>query len=157
MSGILSMNSGAPFSVQLPFDNANTGTGGQFAQVVGNPLPSGFQQTRAHWYNPAAFAVCVPYTYCNAGRNILRGPARDVFDFSLSKNFHFTESKFLQFRVDSFNLFNRVNFASPGGGAQGSFVNFGGASSTAVGTPTYMQIYGAGPGRVMQFALKLFF
>jgi hypothetical protein len=157
MSGIVSANSGAPFSVYVPFDNANTGTGGQHADQVGNPLPSGFQQTRAHWYSGAAFAVPAQFTFGNAGRNILRGPGRVNVDFSLMKDFKFTEAKYVEFRVDSFNIFNRVNFASPGGGAQGSFANFGGAAGTSVGAPDFMQIFSAGPAREIQFALKLFF
>jgi len=120
-------------------------------------LPSGFKQSRDLWYNPSAFAVCAPYTFCNAGRNILRGPARVDFDLSLSKDFKFTESKYLELRVESFNLFNRVNFASPGGGAQGSFTNFGGAAGATVGTPNFMEILAAGPAREIQFGLKIFF
>jgi hypothetical protein len=157
VGGILSANSGAPFSVVLPFDNANTGTGGQFAEQFSSPLPSGFKQTQTAWYDPNAFGACAPYTYCDSGRNILRGPSRVDFDLSLSKDFKFTESKSLQLRFESFNIFNRVNFASPGGGAQGSFTNFGGAASVAAGTPNNMEIFAAGPAREIQFAAKLYF
>jgi hypothetical protein len=143
--------------VTLPFDNANTGIGGQFAQEVSNPLPPGFKQTQTAWYDPSAFGVCAPYTYCNTGRNILRGPGRADLDFSLYKDFKFTETKYLQFRVETFNLFNWVNFASPGGGALGSFVNASGAASVSEGTPNYMEILAAAPGREIQFALKLYF
>jgi hypothetical protein len=156
-TAIVSGHSGAPFSVTLPFDNANTGIGGQFAEEVSNPLSAGFKQTRAAWYDPNAFAACAPYTYCNTGRNILRGPGFADLDFSLYKDFKFTESKYLQFRVETFNLFNRVNFASPGGGALGSFVNASGAASVSEGTPNYMGIFAAGPAREIQFALKLYF
>jgi hypothetical protein len=157
MGGILAANSGAPYSVELPFDNANTGIGGQFAQQVSAPIPSGFTQTRAAWFDYNAFGACASYTFCNTGRNILRGPGRVNFDFSLSKDFRFTETKYLQFRAESFNIFNRVNFASPGGAAQGSFTNFGGAASVSEGTPNYNAIFAAGPAREIQFALKLFF
>ena len=157
MGAILAANSGGPFSVTLPFDNANTGIGGQFAQEISNPRPSGFTPTRAAYYDPNAFGACAQYTYCNTGRNILRGPGRVDFDFSLSKNFKFTEAKYLELRIESFNLFNRVNFASPGGGAQGSFTNFGGAASVSEGTPNYMGIFAAGPGREIQFGAKLHF
>jgi hypothetical protein len=157
LGDILAANSGAPFSVVLPFDNANTGIGSQFAEELSNPLPSGFKQTQFTWYDPNAFGACATYTYCNTGRNILRGPAHVNFDFSLSKDFKFTETKYLQFRVETFNLFNRVNFASPGGSAQGSFTNFGGAASISAGTPNYMEILNAGPAREIQFALKFVF
>jgi hypothetical protein len=157
LGGILAANSGAPFSVVLPFDNANTGIGDQFAQQFSNPVPSGFKQTRDAWFDPNAFGVCAPYTFCSTGRNIMRGPAHINFDLSLSKDFKLTETKILQFRAESFNIFNRVNFASPGGGAQGSFTNFGGAAAVSEGTPNYNAIFAAGPGREIQFALKLLF
>ena len=157
LGAILAANSGGPFSVLLPFDNANTGIGDQFAQEIAPPRPSGFTSTRAEWYDPSSFGACASYTYCNTGRNILRGPSRVDFDLSLSKSFKFTETKSLEIRIESFNLFNRVNFASPGGGAQGSFTNFGGAASVSEGTPNYMGIFAAGPGREIQFAAKLHF
>jgi hypothetical protein len=157
LGGILAANSGGPFTVYVPFDNANTGTGGQTAQQISAPVPSGFKQTRAAWFDYNAFGACAPYTFCDTGRNILRGPARVNFDFSLYKDFKFTESKYLEFRAESFNIFNRVNFASPGGGAQGSFTNFGGAAGVSEGTPNYNAIFAAGPAREIQFALKLFF
>ncbi len=156
-TGILAANSGAPFSVVLPFDNANTGIGDQFAEEVSAPIPSGFHQSQAAWFNGSAFTVCATYTYCNTGRNILRGPGRVEFDYSLYKDFNFSETKYLEFRVETFNLFNRVNFASPGGSAQGSFTNFGGAAAVAEGTPNYNEILSAGPAREIQFALKLVF
>jgi hypothetical protein len=157
LGGILAANSGGPFSVVLPFDNANTGIGNQFAEEVAPPRPSGFTPTRAAWYDPSSFGTCAQYAYCNTGRNILRGPDRIDLDLSLSKNFKFTETTGLEIRIESFNLFNRVNFASPGGGAQGSFTNFGGAASVSEGTPNYMGIFAAGPGREIQFGAKLHF
>lgn len=156
-SGIFSANSGSPFSVLAGFDNANTGAGGQYADRVGNPLPSGFVQNRFHWYNPAAFAVSPPYTYGNGGRNTLYGPPHYTFDFSLMKNFTFAESKRLQFRAEAFNIFNRVNFANPGGGASPGYANPGENSSTSKNSPTFMQIFNAGPARVVQFGLKIIF
>jgi hypothetical protein len=157
LGAILSANSGGSFSALLSGDNANTGVGGQFAEQLSSPRPSGFTPTRAAWYDPNAFGVCAAYTFCDSGRNILRGPGRVDFDLSLSKDFKFTESKYVELRFESFNLFNRVNFASPGGGAQGSFTNFGGAANVTEGTPNYMGIFAAGPARQIQFAAKLFF
>jgi hypothetical protein len=156
-SGIFSANSGSPFSVQVGFDNANTGAGGQYPELVGNPLPPGFVQNRFHWANPAAFAVPASFTYGNVGRNTLMGPSQITFDFALMKNFNFTESKYLQFRAEAFNISNRVNFANPGGGASPGYANPGENSSTSVISPNFMQILAAGPARVIQFGLKMVF
>lgn len=50
------------------------------------------------------------------GRNALRGFGFQQFDFAVRRQFKLTERAQLQFRVEFFNLFNRVNFADPGGG-----------------------------------------
>ncbi len=49
----------------------------------------------------------------NAGRNTLLLPGIRNLDFSVFKNFHVTEGKFFQFRVDMFNAFNHPQF-TPG-------------------------------------------
>jgi hypothetical protein len=141
-SGILTAHTGSPFTVTVPFDNANTGTSSQHGELVGNPKPSGFKQGQALWYDPTAFAVPTAYTYGDLGRNTLTPPGLVQFDFSLSKDFKFTESRYLQFRAESFNLTNRVNFGNP---------------NSAVGGPNFMEIFGANTAREIQLALKLFF
>jgi len=52
----------------------------------------------------------------NAGRNTLTTPGRTNFDMSFFKNFRFTESRYLQFRTEFFNIFNhrQYSFANPG-------------------------------------------
>ncbi len=52
----------------------------------------------------------------NAGRNILRGPFQQNWDFSIFKRFRITESHALEFRTEFFNLWNQPVFASPGCG-----------------------------------------
>jgi hypothetical protein len=119
--------------------------------------PAGFQQTIYQWYNPDCFVVAPPYTFGNLARNTLRGPDFRNFDFSLFKDFNFTESKKLQFRSEFFNILNHANFSPPGGGATGAFTQLGGSVSTAIDTPTFMQILSASSARQIQFALKLIF
>jgi hypothetical protein len=158
VSGIVSAYTGSPFTVSIPFDNANTGTGQRANVVPGCQLkPSGFQQNVYHWYNPDCYVVPPPYTFGNAQRNSLRGPDFRNFDFSLYKDFKLTESKTLQFRSEFFNIFNRANFAPPGGGSTGAFSILGGNPGTSVDTPTFMQIFNAAAAREIQFALKLVF
>ncbi len=161
ISGITTAESGSPFTVTVPFDNANINPSSetQRGNVVPNAslLPSGFQQSVFQWYNPAAFAVPAPYTYGNAGRNSMRGPSYLDFDFALFKTFQLSESMALQFRAETFNIFNNVNLSPPGGGASGGFSTLGGASTTAVGAPGFMQIFSAAAAREVQFSLKFLF
>ncbi len=158
LSGIATADSGTPFSVYLPFDNANAGTGQRPNAVPGcQVVPPGFKQTVFEYYNTNCFSLPAPYTFGNLARNSLRGPDFRNFDFSLFKDFKLTESKRLQFRSEFFNILNRPNFSPPGGGATGAFSSLGGAVTTSFATPTFMQIFNAASARQIQFALKLIF
>jgi hypothetical protein len=61
-----------------------------------------------------AFAVPAQFTYGNGGRNILRGDNLLQMDFSLLKDFVFSEARRLQFRAEFFNVTNHPVFANPG-------------------------------------------
>jgi hypothetical protein len=74
---------------------------------------------------------------------------------ALEKDIHFTESKYLELRLETFNTFNHAQFAAPNG------------TIPAAGTPasqnTFGQILGVqqvttqGDGRVVQIAGKIYF
>jgi hypothetical protein len=95
--------------------------------------------------NAAAFAAPAPYTYGNAGRDILSGPGLTNFDASLSKNFRFGERVTFQFRAEAFNTLNHPNFGNPS--ATFGTVSFGNITS----------LNGNAPMRQIQFAGRLFF
>ena len=59
----------------------------------------------------------------NMRRNMFPDTGFRNFDFSLAKNFHFGESKRLQFRAEFFNILNHPNFANPYGGQNGFGLN----------------------------------
>ena len=97
-----------------------------------------------YYFNPATFAD-PPLGQFNVGtqRTICCGPGLDDWDFSVHKQINLTETKYLQFRAELFNVFNHTNFSNPDGGfSDGS--QFG-------------EITTAGDPREVQFALKLFF
>jgi hypothetical protein len=146
--GIITFQSGRPFSVALlpEVDNSNTGRSvlgfqaNDRPNLVGNPVAS--NPTESQWFNTSAFAMPAFGSFGNAGRNILEGPGLAVFNISLVKNIGITEGTRLQFRVESFNLFNRTNYNLPD--------NF-------FGSPTFGQILSAQNPRHMQFGLKFLF
>lgn len=141
VAGIVTFQSGFPFSVTESSDPSNTAGGFDYRpNLVGNPIPS--HQTLQQWFNPAAFAVPAAYTFGDAGRDILRGPSLDNWDLSLLKNFHFTEKKFLQFRAEAFNTFNHPHFYNPDSNIQ---------------DPTAGQILSASDPRILQLAMKIYF
>lgn len=146
--GIVTLQSGRPFTVALLSEIDNSGTGRSILgfgandrpNVVGNPELS--NPTTLQWFNTAAFAFPAPGTFGNAGRNILDGPGFQNFNAALVKNTAFSERVKLQFRAEAFNLFNHPNFNLPD--------NF-------LGSPTFGRITSARDPRHLQFGLKLLF
>jgi hypothetical protein len=137
---IVSLNSGFPFSLLVPFDNANVGGGAQRPNVVGDLLPSGFKQTPSAWFNTSAVEVPAQYTFGNMGRNALRQDGYQNVDVGASKQFRITERSNLEFRGEFFNFFNHPNLGPP---------------DTALGSPSFGQIRKiVGSQRLVQFGLK---
>ena len=85
-------------------------------------------------------------TYGNSGRAIFRLPGRNQTNLSLIKNFYFNQEKgrYLQFRVESFNVFNHTQFFIDGNGNQ-------------IGTSTYGRPGSTRLPREFQFGLKIYF
>ena len=104
----------------------------------------------AEYFNVAAFAPNALGTFGSSGKNILRGPRLFNTDLSLLKDFKITESQTLQFRAETFNLFNTPQFGTPGANISAP-VNFGRSTST-ISTPA-----GFGTNRQNQFALRYSF
>ena len=146
--GILTLQTGRPFTVALlsVIDQSNTGRStlgfgaNDRPNVVGNPELS--HRTPDLWFNTAAFAFQPFGSFGNAGRNILDGPGFVNFNGSLLKTTKLKEGLDLQFRFETFNLFNHPNFNLPD--------NF-------LGSPTFGRILSAGSPRHIQFGLKLLF
>ena len=83
------------------------------------------------------------------------GPSLQTWDFSMRKQFRINERFGLRFQADMFNAFNRANFRLPD-------VSFGTLATRADGTTgpsnaAFGKISTAGPGRNIQFGLKLNF
>jgi len=146
--GILTLQTGRPFTVALPSDFDNSGTGfsslgfgaNDRPNVVGNPRLA--TRTPARWFNTAAFALPQFGSFGSAGRNILEGPGYQNINASLVKNTSLKESLTLQLRVEFFNLLNHPNYNLPD--------NF-------FGSPTFGQILSAQSPRHIQFGAKLLF
>jgi hypothetical protein len=67
------------------------------------------------------------------------GPSTRTVDASLAKNLKMTERVRVQFRIDSFNLFNHPQYGNPGGGTNTGAVSIGFGSASfldANGNPT---------------------
>jgi hypothetical protein len=143
VSGIGTFQTGAPFSVNLPSDNANTGNGpNQRPNVLRDPnLKSG--KTPERWFDTSAFEMPAQFTYGNAGRNIVYADGNANFDFSLAKEFRIREAKQLEFRAEVFNLTNHTNFDQ--------------APGRTAFTANFGRYFSALNPRQMQFGLRLMY
>jgi hypothetical protein len=142
------IQSGLPFNVG--FDTSGiSDTGPNRPDIVGDPKTGG---PRNRFFDPTVFAKPAVGTFGNLKRNALRGPNYWRTDASLFKKFRFTESKELEFRVETVNLFNHVNLDQPDafiGDPANPNANAGRITNTAFG--------GTDPQRNFQFALKFKF
>jgi carboxypeptidase family protein len=145
-SGILIVQSGAPFSVNLSSaeDTANigliNGVNVERPNLIGNPNEG--PKVPAEWFNAAAFALPPQYGFGNSGRNIVLGPGLASLDLSLQKKWSLHENQALQFRVDAFNTLNHPNFNLPG---------------RILGAPNFGVSTSAQDARELQLALKWIF
>jgi Carboxypeptidase regulatory-like domain len=112
--------------------------------LVGNPVLPALERTVQRWFNTDAFAAFnpAPQAFGTAGVGVMRGPGYANFDFNLAKNFPLDERRSMQFRTEVFNAFNHANFNPP---------------DIRRDATTFGQILSAQNGRIMQFALKLYF
>ncbi len=103
---------------------------------------------RRQYHCPRAFSAAPSGTFGNIGRNALRGPGFGSVDFFIFKETPITERLRTQLRVEIFNLFNRANFANPGGnlnapasfGVIGNTRRGGGAPGIGFGEPRNVQL-----------------
>jgi len=142
LSGIVTLQSGAPFTVIIGTDRANIGSGpAQRPNVTCDPNDGG-AKTSAQWFNTACFTLQDNFTFGNSGRNTVLAPEFTNVDASVQKDIRISERSRMEFRLEVFNLLNNVNFDVPNRTAFTS--NFG-------------RIFSAGPSRQTQLALKLHF
>ncbi|MGE0884701.1 MAG: TonB-dependent receptor [Blastocatellales bacterium] len=148
------IQSGLPYN--LSYDaGANIDTGPNRPNVNGDAGDS-LSGTR-YSYNTSAFSNPGVGKFGNLKRNALRGPNYWRTDASLFKKFKFSETKELEFRIESVNFFNHVNLGNPdsfigsfnAAGNLNQNSNLGVINSTAYG--------GSDPQRNFQFALKFKF
>jgi hypothetical protein len=146
--GIWTLQSGAPFTVNLNNDNAHNGTP-VFSQRPNFVCdPNNGPKTPAMWFTPTCFSQPALLTYGTAGRNSVIGPGLDNFDATIQKQFPIRESMSLQFRLDIFDFFNHPNFNAPVGA---------GRTFSAAPVSPFGSITSAQDPREMQFSLRLVF
>ena len=143
INGIFTLQSGAPFTVNLSQDNANIGAGpAQRPNLNGDPNLPGDQRSPDRWFDTGAFSLPDPFTFGSAGRNLVFAPGLANLDMSLQKNWMLANTTRLEFRWEIFNVFNRANFDVP---------------NRFFGSPNFGRIFSAQSAREMQFGLRYSF
>ncbi len=131
VNGVLTLQSGQPYNLNLSDDYNGTGEFFPRPDVVGNPFAG--THSPDQFLNLSVFRVpcsfpqppnppgdgfadsCLQGTmhFGSMGRNSLRGPDFRQFDLAIFKNTPVRERVTVQFRAEFYNLPNHPNFASP--------------------------------------------
>ncbi|MGE5694611.1 MAG: adenylyl cyclase, partial [Candidatus Sericytochromatia bacterium] len=157
VSGILTVNSGLPFTVltsRAAGDPAASGLniyGAPNNGAAASPRPNQLGDPNANapktWDQFFDTSVFVNPTTAqpfggNERRGAVNGPGLWRYDMSLMKAFRITEGSAIQFRAEAFNIFNHTNFST-------------------IGTSTTSSLFGKVTGtrdpRIVQLALKFTF
>ncbi len=141
LSGIATARSGLVFSVLPGSATSLSGTGGERANVIGDPSLAG-GGTLAKWFNTAAFVAAPAGSWGNAGRNILEGPGAVNVDLALNKDFRIFETHTLNARLEAFNAANHTRFGTP---------------NATVSSSSFGRILSSADPRIVQVALRYAF
>jgi hypothetical protein len=149
VTSIISWQGGAPFTIYSGADNSFSGVGADRADFSGSNIGQAeLSQHRSHsqvvneFFDTSLFTPNAIGTFGDTGKNVLRGPRYFDTDIAVIKDIPIVERFKAQFRFETFNLFNNVNFMTPGNTVENT--GFG-------------QITAAQDPRILQFALKILF
>jgi hypothetical protein len=145
LNGIVTLQTGLPFSVLAGVDRSLVGVAEDHADVHGNVAVYNGESKPAKiakYFNTSAFSLPALGTYGTAGRNTIYGPGYENFDAGLFKNIPIHEQRRLELRWEVFNVWNHTNLSNP----NNSF------TSSAFG-----RITASSSSRVMQIAAKIVF
>ena len=154
--GLITFTSGSPINITDGKNIDQTGENKDRPNLIGDPFANVpvLTNTRAvQYFNIAAFQASPSGTYGNLGRDAIFGPAFGAVDFSVFKRTPITERIMSELRIETFNLFNRVNWANPNTNLSSG--SFGRLTNTRNGVSA--PGLGFGEPRNVQLALKLIF
>lgn len=154
ISGIARFSTGLPVTLVNPNDTALIGSYNNGVNGVGfggldlltpplqlNPNPRNGQP----YFAPSDFTLPPLGSPGTASRRLFYGPGMNNWDMALLKETHFSETKVLEFRLETFNTFNHAQFF--GANAVDGNIN----------DSTFGQVINVMPPRLIQVALKFRF
>lgn len=114
----------------------------------GNPRNYSINGNPNYWFNPGAFRSAPLGAIGNASRNSVYYAGINNWDIGLYKDIYFTESKYIELRLETFNTFNTPQFGKP---------------ILDVNDPRFGRVFSVQPGstngngRVLQLGGKIYF
>jgi Carboxypeptidase regulatory-like domain/TonB dependent receptor len=96
-------------------------------------------------FNTSVFSVEGSGQLGDAARRFFHGPGMENFDLALAKSFRIDENRWLDLRVEAFNVFNHAQFYGPA------------SVDGRVNDPNFGQVVSAAPPRLIQLAAKFHF
>ncbi len=177
ISGITTIRSGQPFGIgysirgmggaELNRRITGSETWGPRVVTTGSPVLAGGSRNENQQIN---HAVLRPADRGSVGldsgiRGYIEGPGDHNWDLTIMKNFPFTknEARFIQVRLEMFNVWNQVRYSGYGTGVQFNAIN----DPTITNLPTALgggggrfgfgAISGARDPRIVQIAAKIYF
>jgi hypothetical protein len=136
-------HTGFPLTIKMSGDPSGTLARSFRANVIGTPHDQHLIGPNVKFLDRSPYDVPGPRTFGNAGIGPVRGPGLSSGSLSLGKKFFVSESKFLEFRAEAFNLTNTPIFQSP--------------ASQTITASTFGEIRSSQGERNVQLALKFYF
>jgi hypothetical protein len=114
VNGLLNFHGGQPFEIFAGTDNSGTNEGlDRVSQISKAKTGINGQGPNATWIDLSHFVLPPAGTFGNLRRNQYFAPGYSDVDFSVFKNTRVNERLTIQLRAELFNLFNRINYATP--------------------------------------------
>jgi hypothetical protein len=161
VGGVTAIQTGFPVGIEMGTDRSFWCQADSYFGCADNPEYSGaaitkenIRSTTHQYFSPSPFSAETLGTFGNTRRNFFHGPGFDYTNLQLSKKFQLAPdaSRYVQLRLEAFNLFNHANFANPNG-------NFSSPNFSLVTSVVQSQDPNGDPsgGRAVQLSGKIYF
>ena len=174
LTGITTLQSGNPVSIGESGFNRSLWCNGaepySFYECPDTPMTSTFNISHTNprgannlWFDPTIFSPEPLGTFGDVKRNFFSGPGFNYTDMTLYKNFPLGKAdspRYIELRLEAFNVFNHANFAPPDGNLSDGLPSQGGTFGQITSVVVPVQDGGNGdpqPGRAVQLAGKFYF
>jgi hypothetical protein len=153
ISGITRISTGFPVTLSADGDNSLQGSipngvnnkSLDLPDFTPGPLNLNSRPPNGQYFNTSLFTPNALGTPGSASRRAFHGPGMFNTDLALVKDLRLTETKALQFRLETFNTFNHTQFFGPV------------AVNGDIDSNLFGQVVNAAPPRLVQLAAKFSF